>query len=199
MDVLNNFLPQEYQDYLAFHFMQPHMIWNYYTDTVDYNIGNADLKKSGVIINDFTKDSHQLVHTFIDKGRQVSDKVSLLDPIFFFLKKHYGISGNKFYRVKLNMMFQDTSYDQSKFYNPPHTDVPLSYPNNYKIFLYYPIDSDGDTIIFNERETADNLTINSRQTPTKGTAIIFDAKQLHCSTPPVTHKHRLALNIVYHA
>jgi hypothetical protein len=197
MQLLDNFLPKKYQDYLEYHFLQPHMSWNYYTDTVDYNMNNKELTKSGVILNELTKDSPQLVHTFLEKGKVVSDKIDIIQPFLFFFKKQYGIDPHKLYRIKLNLMFQDKEYPDG-YYNPPHTDVPLSYPDGYKVFLYYPIDSDGDTLLFNEDWTSKKHTIQNRKTPRKGNAIIFDAKQLHCSTPPKFNKHRLALNIVYH-
>jgi hypothetical protein len=75
-------------------------------------------------------------------------------------------------------------------YGSVHVDSHMDRP--YKVCLYYVNDSDGDTIIFNERSTTTptsdvmngNLTERLRVNPKKGRMIIFDGDIYHCGSKP---------------
>ena len=66
----------------------------------------------------------------------------------------------------------------------PHIDI------NDKIHivgLYYVIDSDGDTVIYNERKESKTYTIKQRVTPKQGRIVIFDGGLYHTAEQPLNN------------
>ena len=69
----------------------------------------------------------------------------------------------------------------------PHIDI---YSRKHLVCLYYVIDSDGDTIIYNEREKdrPDGIyTIKERVTPKQGRAVLFDGWLMHTAEQPINN------------
>ena len=64
----------------------------------------------------------------------------------------------------------------------PHVD--LDDEEEHTVVLYYVIDSDGDTIIYNEREETSTYTEKQRVTPKQGRVVIFDGRQYHTAQQP---------------
>jgi len=62
---------------------------------------------------------------------------------------------------------------------------------NYFSVVYYVIDSDGDTLIYNEQQH-----IIDRESPKAGHYIIIKSNQLHGVQTPKHHKKRIVFNIV---
>jgi hypothetical protein len=94
-------------------------------------------------------------------------------PMFYTVKDrlpHLGLLGSD--RVKFNLLLKQQLGDH---YNQPHVDI--SAPT-YSM-VYYLNDSDGDTVLFNEKYSPDNkepitLTVKQRISPKKNRAVIFD-------------------------
>ena len=55
---------------------------------------------------------------------------------------------------------------------------------NHIVALYYVMDSDGDTIIYNEREESESYTVKQRVTPKQGRMVIFDGRLYHTAEQP---------------
>jgi len=93
---------------------------------------------------------------------------------------------------KLNTIMAARSFLQfpklENIINHPHVDSSIP----HLVVLYYVNDSDGDTIIYNEKEheTDDlsNLTIKERVTPKKGRVAIFNGMYYHSSSSPTKDK-----------
>jgi len=80
----------------------------------------------------------------------------------------------------------------------PHIDI---YSRKHLVCLYYVCDSDGDTIIYNEREreisnedyttvkerVTPNLTIKQRVTPKQGRVVLFDGWLMHTAEQPINN------------
>ena len=84
----------------------------------------------------------------------------------------------------------------------PHIDI---YSRKHLVCLYYVCDSDGDTIIYNEREGGSNrnfaewtvenvkeivtpkLTIKQRVTPKQGRVVLFDGWLMHTAEQPINN------------
>jgi hypothetical protein len=94
--------------------------------------------------------------------------------------------------------------------NPPHVDVAY----HHSVGLLYLNDSDGDTVIYNERynpyDTLDTIsyfntklkkqvTELTRLTPEENKFIMFDGMHYHSSSAPVLTKRRIAVNFVFEA
>lgn len=105
---------------------------------------------------------------------------------------------NRILRIKANFLTQnvDHTFDESCV-NSPHVD---NY-NEHKVLVYYVNESDGDTILFNEKWSNDkekdtiNLTTEARVQPKRGRILMFDGLQYHTSQNPINSKHRAILNI----
>ena len=50
--------------------------------------------------------------------------------------------------------------------------------------LYYVCDSDGDTIIYNEKEKSESYTIKKKITPKQGRVVLFDGRFYHTDEQP---------------
>ena len=62
----------------------------------------------------------------------------------------------------------------------PHIDT----DDKHFVMLYYVCDSDGDTIIYNEREKSESYTIKKRVTPKQGRVVLFDGGFYHTAEQP---------------
>lgn len=147
--------------------------------TVDGNTGVVDTKVGDV--------------SFFTTNLQNDDPSAQIffDIIRKFTKKH-GIEFDGFKRLKLNIMTPTVEGTQKTLY--PHID----YNEPHYIFLYYPSDSDGDTIIYNERHetgfATPSVTVNKRISPKKGAAFIVDGRHFHSITTPAEHPFRGVVN-----
>ena len=67
---------------------------------------------------------------------------------------------------------------------------------DFIVALYYVIDSDGDTIIYNERvkDPEGKYTIKSSVTPKQGRMVIFDGKLYHAARQPINSNTRCIVN-----
>ena len=64
----------------------------------------------------------------------------------------------------------------------PHIDIDEG--DEHIVVLYYVIDSDGDTIIYNERTESDTYTEKQRVSPKQGRVVIFEGGQYHTAEQP---------------
>ena len=88
------------------------------------------------------------------------------------------LQGRSFMQFPLNL--------QSDEDDTPHID--LDEGHRHVVVLYYVKDSDGDTIIYNERTLSHTYTEKQRVTPKQGRVVIFDGGLYHtaqqCSKTP---------------
>ena len=85
------------------------------------------------------------------------------------------IQGRSFLQFPLKNI--DTSVEDT-----PHID--LDEGEEHIVVLYYVIDSDGDTIIYNERIKSDTYTEKQRVSPKQGRVVIFEGGQYHTAQQP---------------
>ena len=64
----------------------------------------------------------------------------------------------------------------------PHIDLDEGF--EHIVVLYYVIDSDGDTIIYNERTQSPTYTEKQRVSPKQGRVVIFEGGQYHTAAQP---------------
>jgi len=79
----------------------------------------------------------------------------------------------------------------------PHIDHPVL---NHRTGIFYPADSDGDTVIFDQRKEQlrrEDYTEWHRQRPTRNLWMDFPGRHFHSSTTPVLHESRYVLTINY--
>lgn len=81
------------------------------------------------------------------------------------------IQGRSFLQLPLS---QKTNVDT------PHIDT----DDKHFVMLYYVLDSDGDTIIYNEKVESKEYTVNKSITPKQGRVVLFDGGLYHTAEQP---------------
>ena len=66
----------------------------------------------------------------------------------------------------------------------PHIDI---HDRFHIVALYYVLDSDGDTIIYNERKESKEYTIKQKVSPKQGRIVIFDGGLYHTAEQPLNN------------
>ena len=85
------------------------------------------------------------------------------------------LQGRSFMQFPLNLKSDEV--------DTPHID--LDEGHRHIVVLYYVKDSDGDTIIYNERTESDSYTVKQKVTPKQGRVVIFDGGQYHTAEQAV--------------
>jgi hypothetical protein len=186
MEIIENFLPKPYHDKLYSVLMGQTFPWF-------YNHGTAYLNDDGGSkLDSNTLDVKQFTHAFY-KENQYSNYYNLIHPIIILLEQKFDREfESRLIRAKANLMIKHSNYPKD-FYTIPHKD----HLGEIESFLYYVNDSDGDTLIFNEKDRESTLTVNSRISPVHGKSVLFDSSYFHSSTPPTEHNERVVLNFVF--
>lgn len=109
-----------------------------------------------------------------------------LTKIIFQLRNKFLDPSYDVVRVYVNIMTVGVEYGVLD----PHPDLMDS---EAITFLYYIVDSDGDTFIFDEKEDK----VIFRHSPQKGKGIIYPSSTIHAASVPMKHEIRSALNVVY--
>ena len=107
-------------------------------------------------------------HYFVLDKNLNSESLNLVLPIIDSLTKKQIIQCRGFLQFPLNLKLIGSKHDT------PHTD--FSYPHT--VYLYYVIDSDGDTLFLK------NSKIVKKITPKKGRLVIFDGNIQHTAEQP---------------
>ena len=92
------------------------------------------------------------------------------------------LQGRSFLQLPSNIQREDV--------DTPHIDIDR---RKHLVALYYVCDSDGDTIIYNERVESETYTIKRRVTPKQGRVVIFDGTLYHTAEQPL-HSTRCVVN-----
>ena len=114
-------------------------------------------------------------HLFLDMLKKVCKDMNI--------KNINVLQGRSFLQFPLNL--------KDKTVDTPHVDL----QQEHLVALYYVCDSDGDTIIYNERhEPADKVyTVKQRVTPKQGRMVLFDGSLYHTAEQP-EHNVRCVVN-----
>jgi hypothetical protein len=138
------------------------------------------------ILPHIEKSSSQFTHTFYRDDQIESNAFSLIKPMIYFIEDKTNTSFKKIDRIKANLRTKtiDDNYELNI-----HKD---NDQNNYKSFLYYVNDSDGDTLFFDDN----NKIINS-VTPKENSGIFFDSNVNHTSQAPIKNECRIVINFIF--
>ena len=164
----------------------PQFAWTYAASTNNESAPHIMNK------DDRSYESEQLVHAFFAEGEQKSVFFDMLFPLFYFLEDKTGFAVSGIEKIKANMLLRkDIGRDA---YNTPHVDLPEP---GHKSMIYYVIDSDGDTFVFNQVYDDRSLTLRKRIVPKRRKAIIFESNTWHASSNPRAHPRRVVLNFIF--
>tara|TARA_R100001129_G_scaffold156020_1_gene119135 strand:+ start:52 stop:648 length:597 start_codon:yes stop_codon:yes gene_type:complete len=140
----------------------------YYIDDVTA-AGDYENQKRGAFVHDYadyeqgvTSDFHYL---FIDLIKKSCSKLKI--------KEVDVLQGRSFLQLPTNIKREDV--------DSPHTDMIYK----HFVMLYYVCDSDGDTIIYNEKVISEKgLTVQKKVTPKQGRVVLFDGAYYHTAQQP---------------
>lgn len=136
-------------------------------------------------------DSFQFSHVFYDNGVALPT-YNLVQPLLEAIANKANISHYNIVRVKANLTTNHNFPSDS--YQIPHVDT--SPPS--RTFIYYVNDSDGDTVLFNERvgDKFDKFTIKEESSPIRGNVFGFDGSHYHAGRFPALNPNRIVINFV---
>ena len=119
-------------------------------------------------------------------GEKIGEKLSIFHHLFLPMLKDVCrrmnikninvLQGRSF--LQFPLLLKDRSVDT------PHIDI---YNKEHLVVLYYVCDSDGDTIIYNEREQLGTYTIKQKVTPKQGRMVLFDGSLYHTAEQPLNN------------
>jgi len=118
-----------------------------------------------------------------------SSAFKLFLPLISEFSTKAKVKAKSIFRLQVNLIFNQL-VNNEVIQNTIHRDVE-NIDGNFVSFIYYVIDSDGDTIIYN-----DDLTVKERASPMENNCIYFNSRDLHTATLPKKHKKRIVINCV---
>ena len=156
---------------------------------------------TGVVEDKNTFNAIQFTHVVLNNNIQDTPISSAYDRVYQALKvmvQKCGYEVDKVMRLKFNLLTPHPRFKEGQ-YNVPHIDNPQwAVEDNQWNLIYYPEDSDGDTIFFNEKFDGkflkEDLTIRERITPKNNTAVMFKGNIWHTSSNPIYTDWRIVLN-----
>jgi hypothetical protein len=138
------------------------------------------------ILPNVEKSSSQFTHTLYRDNQIESDAFSLIKPMIYFIEDKTSGSFKKIERIKANLR---TKNIDDKYELNIHKDVEQ---DNYKSFVYYVNNSDGDTLFFD-----DNTKIINSVTPKENSGIFFNSNISHTSQAPIKNDCRVVINFIF--
>jgi hypothetical protein len=186
--VLDDFLPEQYQDLIQQQLVAENVNWHYMKD-ITYDVD----KIKEINIAEFKP---AFAHKFYDREKGViSPAYGLVLPIAYFACEKVKFRITEIIAVRSFLTIPlPTHLDRV---DHPHVDREVSHLN----VLYYVCDADGDTIFYDKtfRDISptlvkkEDLNIYKQITPKKGRAVVFDGSRYHASTRP-TKGSRIVVN-----
>ena len=179
--VIDDFIDAEYQKDIRnvlmgeFQYKKEDFPWYYIEDVTAAGDPGNQLRRA-------------LAHEYVGyvDGGKIGEKLSIFHHLFLPMLKDVCrrmnikninvLQGRSF--LQFPLLLKDRSVDT------PHIDI---YNKEHLVVLYYVCDSDGDTIIFNEREELGTYTIKQKVTPKQGRMVLFDGSLYHTAEQPLNN------------
>jgi hypothetical protein len=191
--VKDNALPEQ----LANSFNQNIYRLNY---IISQDILPNQMDKPSIVKDDNTFNTIQMVHRVFNHNDQRPQVNPAYEPIKYALNmmvEGFGYKVDKILRLKFNLI-QPHPKNKEGNYNTAHIDDEEM--ARHFVLLYYPMESDGDTVLFNELfdpdkpEKPKKLTIHKRIEPKANRCVMFKGNRFHASSSPIKNDMRIALN-----
>ena len=166
--VYDNIVSEDLQEAIKTSLFDNTTNWNYLSDITKYpgkdqqRVGFLhEMVFNGEVLSPFAYHTLPIITNALVRSNKELDKV---------------INIRSFLQLPLNI---DTSEVDT-----PHIDL----HSPHLAMVYYVVDSDGDTIIYNETKESDTYTVQHRVTPKQGRVVIFDGKFYHTAEQPTNDK-----------
>lgn len=201
--VIDNFLPEIYVSSFYNLLTGPTTPFTYHFSKFSVSgYGTVDAFKHLYYTDVPTQEHVQMNRTFVKDNIIVSEEFyKNFAPIVACFETHTNTKVSNIIRIKANLLLNQ----EGPKLQPPHVDGMRMIDNKYvfegkKSLIYYVNDSDGDTVLYNERfngEPVGRVTEQLRVTPKKGRAIIFDSNQIHSGSAPTNKAYRVVINCIF--
>ena len=188
---LEDFVSRQYQEDLRGTLLSATFPWFLNQRTLPDGYALLDVAAQGTIV-----DTPQFTHTLHDGGAPASTFFGLVLPLLYFFTAKTGIATNHVVRVKANLTLPNPR-TIGNVYLGPHVDYEFEDRSSFLTLIYYVNDSDGDTVVFNERAGAP-VAIPSerlRVTPEQGKLVYFDGDIIHTGQNPTHTPARAVINL----
>ena len=173
--VIDDFVSPEYQEKIKKELMglDNDFPWHYVEDVT--SAGDYDSQYRAAL-------AHQYVEIDDDDSSEiVSVYHHLFTPLLSKACQYLKMPEAEVLQGRSFLQFPLVNVDTSVV-DTPHID--LDEGDEHIVVLYYVIDSDGDTIIYNERTKSLTYTEKQRVTPKQGRVVIFEGGQYHTAQQP---------------
>ena len=183
--IIDNYLTKSYANFLEDKLASREQVWFYRDDSTFTNSTNNK-------IIDGTHPTFSFSFALCDFQNGMIDSPYTNYVLPFIHQLFDDFNTSTLLRSRLDM----TVYNPDGCRHTPHTD--LRVPN--LTCIYYVNDSDGDTVIYNERQTSNDLpetkeyTIAKSVTPRKNRLLVFDGDMIHTGHSPKKHMNRILIN-----
>jgi len=129
-----------------------------------------------------------LSHVLYSHDTVLSNLFETFIPLLYFFEDKTKLKVKKLHRMQINLLtFQNANKEKIK--NAIHID---NESDSFYSMIYYVIDSDGDTIIYDENEN-----VVETCSPIAGNAIWFKSNKKHSATLPIKNKRRIVINCIF--
>jgi len=145
------------------------------------------IQKNTVSFDDIVdghRDMPYMTHIFTENGHVMSPYIHIPMCILQTLAEKTGRHYTDTIRIRANLTHPACG---ERLPTPIHTDN----MRPHHVIIYYPIDSDGDTIIYTD---ASGKEILMSVAPKKNRILIFDGSYNHCAVPTKDHHMRMVIN-----
>lgn len=174
IEVIDNFLSKSYADYLEEVISSSNQQW-YFQNNLTDEYQDFDLLDYG-----FNCWVWRYNQGLVDHWESY-----VILPLLFKIKDTVG--ADEILRCRLDLTLSLGVKKQHK----PHID----FSNLQNITaIYYVNDSDGDTVIYNEKEDRGVFTVSKSVTPRKNRLVFFEGSYYHCGSSPIKHQNRILIN-----
>ena len=180
--VIDDFIDTEYQEDIRnilmgdYQYRKKDFPWYYTEDVTGAN--DPDSQHRTALGHDYV--------VMDDEDNPTGERISIFHYLFLPMLKNVCremkikninvLQGRSFLQFPLNL--KDRTVDT------PHIDL---HNRKHLVALYYVCDSDGDTIIYNERQKLGTYTIKQKVTPKQGRMVIFDGSLYHTAEQPLNN------------
>ena len=199
---ISNILPKSLEDDIIKLIENDYFPWFYRdaislasTPEIDIDMPKWDSSKVTV--------PHGLTHGVYDEENGInSNFFAAARSVLYFLEKEENFEIESLIRIRIRRTLPVEGHTKDH-YNLPHVDF---YDREaFTTFVYYVDDSDGDTIIFDQKHTVGSNASKTqvlkevyRSTPKKGYGLLFDGLQYHAGNSPVDYKTRTIINFDFY-
>jgi len=184
--IIDDLLPASFVNELEYTLTNVGFDWHY-NPAVSYS--NQELTDSFIKNDPNILETRGLIHRFYFDKTKSSQYCDFVRPILYFIEKIVPV--NSLERIRGVLAPRDIYPGK---YNAPHIDLNIP----HKTLIYYVTDSDGGTILFNEKYNGtydpSKKTIAQEIQAKRGRVVIFDGLQYHTGRIPV-EQDKVLINI----